>query len=204
MVVDIAELKRAKAELRGSEDQFRSLFKNSNDAVLLSTPEGIIEAANPEACRMFDRTEAEICQVGRAGLVDVTDPRLAAFLEERERLGRAQSELTLQRKDGAKFLGEVSSAFYKNNSGVTKASVIIRDISERKRAEETLRHITKETAGSTGEEFFRSLAQNLAHALEVRYCFVAECTDETKTRVRTLAFWATDNFADNVEYLLPL
>lgn len=68
MVVDITELKRAEAELRGSEDQFRSLFENSNDAVLLSTPEGIIEAANPEACRMFGRTEEEICQVGRAGL----------------------------------------------------------------------------------------------------------------------------------------
>ncbi|HEX9272634.1 MAG TPA: GAF domain-containing protein, partial [Candidatus Binatia bacterium] len=202
MVADIAELKRAKAELRSTEDQFRSLFENSNDAVLLSTPEGIIEAANPEACRIFDRTEEEICQVGRAGLVDVTDPRLVAFLEKREQVGRAQSELTLQRKDGTKFLGEVSSAFYKDSSGVTKATVIIGNITERKHAEETLRHITEGTAGSTGEEFFRSLAQNLAHALEVRYCFVAECTDETKTRVRMLAFWATDNFADNVEYPL--
>jgi len=202
MVADIAELKRAKAELRSTEDQFRSLFENSNDAVLLSTPEGIIEAANPEACRIFDRTEEEICQVGRAGLVDVTDPRLVAFLEKREQVGRAQSELTLQRKDGTKFLGEVSSAFYKDSSGVTKATVIIGNITERKHAEETLRHITEGTAGSTGEEFFRSLAQRLANALEVRYCFVAECTDETKTRVRMLAFWATDNFADNVEYPL--
>src|SRR6266498_3165229 len=202
MVADIAELKRAKAELRSTEDQFRSLFENSNDAVLLSTPEGIIEAANPEACRIFDRTEEEICQVGRAGLVDTTDPRLVAFLEKREQVGRGQSELTLQRKDGTKFLGEVSSAFYKDSSGVTKASVIIRNITERKHAEETLRHITEGTAGSTGEEFFRSLAQNLAHALEVRYCFVAECTDETKTRVRMLAFWAADKFADNVEYPL--
>ena len=202
MVADIAELKRAKAELRSTEDQFRSLFENSNDAVLLSTPEGIIEAANPEACRIFDRTEEEICQVGRAGLVDTTDPRLVAFLEKREQVGRAQSELTLQRKDGTKFLGEVSSAFYKDSSGVTKATVIIGNITERKHAEETLRHITEGTAGSTGEEFFRSLAQRLANALEVRYCFVAECTDETKTRVRMLAFWATDNFADNVEYPL--
>ena len=202
IVADITELKRAKAELRSSEDQFRSLFENSNDAVLLSTPEGIIEAANPEACRIFDRTEEEICQVGRAGLVDVTDPRVVAFLEKRKQVGRAHSELTLQRKDGTKFLGEVSSAFYKDSSGVTKASVSIRNITERKHADETLRHITEGTAGSTGEEFFRSLAQRLANALEVRYCFVAECTDETKTRVQMLAFWATDNFADNVEYPL--
>ena len=76
------------------------------------------------------------------------------------------------------------------------------DITEHKRADEILRDITEGTAGATGKEFFRSLAQHLAHALEVRYCFVAECTDETKTRVRMLAFWATDNFADNVEYPL--
>ncbi len=68
--------------------------------------------------------------------------------------------------------------------------------------EETLRHITEGTAGSTGDEFFRSLVRHLAHALQVRYCFVAECVDETKKQVRTLALWAGESFADNVEYLL--
>jgi formate hydrogenlyase transcriptional activator len=78
----------------------------------------------------------------------------------------------------------------------------IRDKREDKRFEETLRHITEGTAGSTGDEFFRSLVRHLAHALKVRYCFIGECTDETKERVRTLAFWAADSIADNVEYPL--
>lgn len=185
-----------------SEDRIQALFENSNDAGLLSTPEGVIEAANPEACRLFGRTELEICQVGRGGLVDLTDPRLAEFLAQREQLGQARSELTLKRKDGTRFLGEVSSAFYKDPSGATKASVIIRDVSDRKRAEETLRDISAGTASATGEEFFRKLVEHLAHALEVRYCFIAACSDAAKNRVRTLAFWRADRFIDNCDYFL--
>jgi formate hydrogenlyase transcriptional activator len=68
--------------------------------------------------------------------------------------------------------------------------------------EETLHHITEGIAGATGEEFFRSLAKHLADALQVRYSFVAECTDDAPTRVRTLAFWDTNGFAQGIEYPL--
>jgi PAS domain S-box-containing protein len=199
---DIADRKRSLDALKRSEEQFCSLFENSIDAVLLSTPEGAIEAANPAACKLFGRTEEEIRQIGRAGLVDSRDQRLPVFLEERTRTGRVRGELSLIRKDGSTFLGEVASAFYQDASGAAKASVIIRDITERRRMEETLRHITEGTAGSTGDEFFRSLVRHLADALRVRYCFVAECANDTKNRVRTLALWAGEAFADDVEYSL--
>jgi len=183
-------------------ERFRSLFENSIDAVLLSTPDGTIEAANPAACRLFGQSVEEIC--GNAGfrLVDPSDSRLQSLLEERERTGRFRGELFYKRKDGSTFLGEVSSAFYQDNSGKTKAAVIIRDITDRKRVEETLRHITEGTAGSTGDEFFRSLVKHLARALQVRYSFVAECTDETKKNVRMLAFWQGEDFGNNIEFPL--
>ena len=138
-------------EISATEDQFRSLFENSIDAVLLATPDGTVMAANPEACRVFRRTEAEICQLGRVGLLDPTDPRLPVLLEERARTGRFKGELTFIRKDGIKFPGEVSSAFYKDKSGAMKASVIIRDVTERKRAETELRE---------SEERFRTLYES--------------------------------------------
>jgi len=190
---------------RGSEqgeERFRSLFENSIDAVLLSTPDGTIEAANPAACRLFGRSVEEICGIAGFGLVDPSDSRLQSFLEERKRTGRFRGELFYKRKDGSTFLGEVSSAFYQDHCGATKAAVIIRDVTDRKRVEETLRHITEGTAGSTGDEFFRLLVKHLAHALQVRYSFVAECTDETKRNVRMLAFWQGDGFGDNVEFPL--
>jgi formate hydrogenlyase transcriptional activator len=198
----IGNYRRAEAEVRSSEDRFRSLFANSIDAVLIANPDGTVEAANPEACRLFGRTEEEICRTGREGLVDPTDTRLEVLLKEREQTGRFKGELNFRRKDGSVFLGEVSSVFYKDKSEATKASIIIRDITERKRLEQTLRDITAGTARSTGDEFFRPLVKNLAHALEVRYCFIAECTDETKKWVRMLAFWAGEGFGENIEFPL--
>jgi PAS domain S-box-containing protein len=185
-----------------TEDQYRSLFENSIDAILLANPYGIVEAANPAACRIFQRTEQEICSLGRGGLIDPNDSRLATLLQERDRTGRFTGELNLIRKDGSIFPGEVSSAFYADNSGTKKASIIIRDVSERRRAEEALRVISEGTAGATGAEFFKLLVRHLASALRVRYAFIAECAVPDRKRVCTLAFWAGDDFTDNISYAL--
>lgn len=75
-------------------------------------------------------------------------------------------------------------------------------IAEHRRAEEMLRAITEGTAAVTGSDFFRSLVRHLARALRVQYSFIAECTDETKNQVRTLAFWTGEDFGDHVTYLI--
>ncbi len=133
------ERKRAEDALIESEQRYRSLFENSIDGILLTVPDGQILAANPEACRILGRTEDELRKVGRSGVVDSEDPRLAAALEERRRTGRVRGELTLVRKDGSKIPAEVSSAVLKDGDGKERSSMIIRDITEQKRAEEALR-----------------------------------------------------------------
>jgi PAS domain S-box-containing protein len=121
-----------------SENLFHSLFDYSADGILLSTPDGSILAANASACHMFGRTEEELCQVGLNGIVDASDPRLAVALEERARTGIYRSEYFHIHKDGAKFACEATSALFKDRKGQVRASNIIRDITERKKAQETL------------------------------------------------------------------
>jgi formate hydrogenlyase transcriptional activator len=66
-----------------------------------------------------------------------------------------------------------------------------------------LRDIVEGTAHSTGEEFFLTLVRHLSRAVEAQYAFVAEfASAETKTRARTIAFWAKDRIADNLEWTL--
>ncbi len=137
-ITDLTARKRAEEALRESEEWYRSLFQNSLDAILLTSPDGRILAANPEACRIFGQSEEEICQAGRAGLVDPADPRLPALLEERARTGKAKGELTFIRKDGSKFPGEISSAAFKDRDGLLKTSMTIRDVTARKHAEDAL------------------------------------------------------------------
>ena len=82
---------------------YRSINENSLDAILLTTPDGTIIEANPAACQMFGRTMAEIRRIGRNGLVDLTDPRLAVALEERALKGEARAEFFMIRADDTRF-----------------------------------------------------------------------------------------------------
>lgn len=130
------------------EAHYRSLFELSLDAVFLTAPDGVIRAANPAACTMFQMTEQEICRVGRQGLADPYDSRLAFGLQERARAGKVRCELRFARKDGSRFTAEVSSVIL---AGGKQSFVILRDLGERKRAEDALRE---------SEARYRLLAEN--------------------------------------------
>lgn len=139
-------------ELRQERDLLSRISETSLDAILLTIPaDGSIQAANPAACRMFGRSEQEIIEGGRNGLIDTADPRLAAALDERAHTGRFIGELTFLRRGGERFLGEVASALFTDHRGQQRASMIVRDITERKRAEEALRQ---------SEEKYRLLVDN--------------------------------------------
>ena len=66
------------------------------------------------------------------------------------------------------------------------------------RAERLLKAIIDGTSTVTGQEFFRSLVQNLAKGLGVRYSFVAECLPND--RARSLAAWFSDEDTPSFEY----
>jgi PAS domain S-box-containing protein len=140
---DITERKEAVEALRKSEIHYRSLFDNSLDAFLLTAPNGSILDANPAACKMFGRTVEEIKELGRNGLVDLTDPRLQKALEERARTGKTRAEITMVRADQTKFPAGITSTVFTDQSGLKRTIMIIRDITARKRAEEALRESEK-------------------------------------------------------------
>ncbi|HOG45202.1 MAG TPA: PAS domain S-box protein [Anaerolineae bacterium] len=129
---------RRTEEVRAGEEQYRTIYENSVDGILVSAPDGRIDAANPAACRILGRTEAEIRALGRDGLFDQSDPRLAPALEERSHTGKFSEELLLIHRNGSRLLCEVASALFRDPNGNQRTSMIIRDITERKRAEAAL------------------------------------------------------------------
>jgi PAS domain S-box-containing protein len=146
------EYNRTLLELRESEERFRLLFENSMDAVLLTIPGGPILKANSVACTMFRMTEQELLKRGR-NLADLDDPRLLLAAKERALTGKFRGELIGLHKDGSSFPIEVSSTIFQDSSGNTRSSMIIRDLTERKQAEEALR---------VSEELFRNVFEHAA------------------------------------------
>lgn len=135
------------------QEFYRFIFEKSWDAILLTSPDGKIHRANPAACIMFQRTEEEIIRAGRAGIVDVEDPRLELALLERRSKGFVFTELTYLKKDGSKFSGQVSSTIFQDNHGREWTAMIIRDVSNIRYAEEAMKELQQATEEMARRDF---------------------------------------------------
>ena len=141
--IDITERKRAEEALRQSEEKLRVMFQSVAEGIVVTDLEGNVLEANEAAARQggYDNKEELI---GLTSFQTISPKDLARAIEDAKRSlakgYRGAGEYTLLKKDGTEFIGEVNSSFIKDASGNPVAIVaIIRDITERKRAEEVLR-----------------------------------------------------------------
>jgi PAS domain S-box-containing protein len=132
---DISEEKHSALALVASQEHYRLLFETSLDGILQTTLDGFIVRANPSACRMFGLGEAEMCGLHKASLVAAGDMRMDALALQRARTGSARGEVTALRADGSSFEADILSVEYKGSSAESGTYIVLRDISERKRAE---------------------------------------------------------------------
>ena len=148
-------------DLRESEARLRALFENSMVGILLTAPDGRVFAANPAACRLFGRTETDICRLGRSGLVKRRDARVNALVRKQMEKKSAEGEMTLVRADGTCFLAQVASAVFETAEG-PRTSMVIQDVSERKLTEARVRDFSRKLL-SVREEEKRGISAVLHH-----------------------------------------
>jgi PAS domain S-box-containing protein len=175
---DVSARRSALAALEEERETLRSIFENVGEAIFLTFPDGPISAANPAACRMVGRTREEVLRLGRAGVLDASDPRLAAALEERARTGRFRGELRGVRKNGETFPAEVTSDLFTDARGRARTATILRDVTERRRAEEALRK---------SEELVRALNTELERRVAERTEALASANEELRRFSSTVA-----------------
>ena len=146
---DITDEVRAQEALREAEARYRSLVELSPDAIMVHD-EGIIEYANSAAARLF-RAESPADLLGRDTFDLIHPDYHDEVLERRETLARgAQSVPFVERKyvrlDGCVVDVEAAGTAIREGGKVLVQSVL-RDITERKRAEEALREAEERNRG---------------------------------------------------------
>jgi len=138
---DITGRKKAEDKLAESERRFRAVAQSANDAIITIAGDGIIAGWNTAAERLFGYTEAEIM---RQPLTILMPERFRNL--HREGLARVVAggvshvigktvELVGLRKDGSEFPLELSLAQWQAADDQF-FTAIIRDITERKKAEQ--------------------------------------------------------------------
>jgi diguanylate cyclase (GGDEF)-like protein/PAS domain S-box-containing protein len=154
-------------------EAYRAVYEYSADGVIFSAPDGRIFAANPAACAILGRSEADICELGRDGLRDPSDPRWDAVLDERRRTGTGRGTARMMRGDGSAIEVEMSSQVFPDANGEARSITILRDVTVRVAMEhefeelnEQLRELalTDELTGLRNRRGFLAVG---AHMLEV-------------------------------------
>ncbi|MFQ6613053.1 MAG: PAS domain S-box protein, partial [Fidelibacterota bacterium] len=142
---DISEQTIALDRLKESEEQFRSMTNTATDAIIGLDEKGTIQVWNPAAAQLFGYTEKEALEKNLHDLIVPTYYRKQArsALKEFYKTGKGRMlgktiELTGLKKNGKEFPVELSISSYKRQ-GKWQATGVIRDITERKEADDLLK-----------------------------------------------------------------
>ena len=136
---DITEVRRAEDALRASESRFRTFVDHATDGFFLHDDELHVIDANRQACESLGYRREELIGM-HPGEFDVgLDPASIVRLGERVAAGETVTfESAHRRKDGTVFPVEIRSRRFQQGDRPFRLS-LVRDITERKRAEEERR-----------------------------------------------------------------
>ena len=153
---DISERWRVEEALRDSEERFRTVTETASDAIIVIDQEGTIELANPSTQKIFGYSREELLGQNLSLLMPARFQAAHCMGLERyvktgiRTITWEAVEIFGLRRDGTEVPLELSFGSF-TKEGKRFFTGIIRDISERKRAEQALHE---------SEERFRGLFEN--------------------------------------------
>jgi PAS domain S-box-containing protein len=140
-VRDVTARRKAEEARRMSEARYRTLFEYAPDGILIADSESYYVAANESISRMLGYTRDELIGLHASDIVVPTEIR---HIDPASSVIKANSEYhrewKFQRKDGSTFEAEVIATQMPDGNLMG----MIRDITERKTAEENIRRLNAE------------------------------------------------------------
>lgn len=129
--------RKSTRELKDSETRYRSIFENSQDAIIVALGNGQIEAMNPAGCRFFGVSQDQLHTLTLNQLFINAEPYIR-MQEGKIRGVASHDEILFMRGDNSTFTGEIVYSDYVDVKGIHRFIVLLRDITLRKQMERKL------------------------------------------------------------------
>ena len=138
LVVNIYARKRAEGRIRESEERYRSLFKNSRDAISITTREGKVVDTNQAWRKLFGYTKEEIASIKAVALWQWPEER-KKWIKEVETQGFVEDyPFTARTSQGESRLCLITTTKSRLKDGREVFQSIVRDITEKVEMERAL------------------------------------------------------------------
>ena len=165
-VQDISEQKRAEVALGEREEQYQKVFETTSDGLFVFSASNKLEDVNPAGCAMHGRSKDEMLALDPKALLHPDSQAVFGELIDAISSGRKlHAEAVGLRGDGTVFDTVIDGGPYYLR-GELHFLVSMRDVTERKRAEEALARSVKEL-----ESFAYSVAHDLKAPLRAMQGF---------------------------------
>ncbi len=191
IIQDVTERAAAEASLRASESRFKRVVENIGDALMVDDEEGRIVFANDRFLDLFRLRREDV--PGRT-IFDHVLPgqREATRSMHRARMAGepapAMLEVEAVRADGTRFWVEIRVTPVVEEGRIVGSQAALRDITERRLIEQTLRLLSTGTAHLAGAAFYDYVTVRLAGLLGVEMAVVASFHPGERPLLRTLSY----------------
>ncbi len=199
-----AELKQAEEALRESERQFRAVYERSPVGIALAdTGTGQFLQVNAKFCEIMGRSEAELLRLDMAGITHPDDVERSKEYMRSLIEGKPANyglEKRYLRPDGsARWARTLAVPMWGEGETRRINMALVQDITEQKREEEAIASLVQVRADSS-ENFFNSMAMQLAQCLEADCAFIGELIEGEEDKVRTIGVCRQGEIAENFTY----
>lgn len=168
VALDITERKISEEMIRQSEERYRNLVETAPDIIyVIAIKDGTFLSLNPAFEKLTGWERSQWLGKSFKGLTHPDDLPLAVQTTEIVSEGKTPPtyELRLTTRSGGFIIGEFTSAPQYENGKVVAEFGMIRDITERKRAESEKDHLTKQLLQSEKMAAVGQLAGGVAHEI---------------------------------------